>query len=158
MGKRGGKNANEAGLIGAGVGKVNLVNDTPTVTERFGAAGYWWDANTTARYGDVCAYRDEWSSYIYMWGGPPNYVKDWGDTGYSYLARVRAGRAFELDEYEYYWGKQKGWRREILTTFTPETAGLWGTGQGQVAWNEHYGCYVFVHVSTCEYMSISSSV
>ncbi|KAK4466810.1 hypothetical protein QBC42DRAFT_342690 [Cladorrhinum samala] len=147
-------NANEAGLIGAGIGKVELVNDAPTVTERFGAAGYWWDANAAARYGDVCAYRDEWSDYIYVWGGPPNYyVKDseddgWGDAaGYgSYLARVRARSAFELDEYEYYWGREKGWRREVLTTFTPETAALWGTGQGQVAWNEHYGCYIFVHV------------
>ncbi|KAK4168204.1 hypothetical protein QBC43DRAFT_341499 [Cladorrhinum sp. PSN259] len=141
-------NANEAGLVGAGVGKIEVLNDTPTVTERFGLGGYWWDANTTARYGDVMAYRDEWSSHIYIWGGPPNYVTFWGDKAYSYLARVKAKDAFELSEYEYWWGRKQGWKREVLSTFTPETAALWGTGQGQITWNAYYKCYIMVHTST----------
>ncbi|KAK3988024.1 hypothetical protein QBC44DRAFT_371527 [Cladorrhinum sp. PSN332] len=141
-------NANEAGLIGAGAGKIQVLNGTPTVTERFGIPGYWWDANTTARYGDVCAYRDEWSHHIYIWGGPPTYVKDWGDMAYSYLARVKAKDAFDPTGYEYWWGRQRGWKKEVLTSFTPETAALWGTGQGQVLWSKWFGCYVMVHTST----------
>lgn len=140
------QNANEAGLIGAGVGRVDVINGTPTVTKRYGARGYWWDAKHTARYGDRCAYRDERSEYIYIWGGPPTHIRDWLNSSYTYLARVKAGDAFDLSRYEYYWGRQQGWKNEVLTEFTTETAALWGTGQGQVFWSSYYERYVLVHL------------
>lgn len=141
-------NANETGgLIGAGVAKVEVINDTPTVTQRFGDRGFWWDSNTTAKYGDQCAYRDERSEYIYIWGGPPNSTTGWPQAGYAYLARVKAEDAFDLDKYEYFWGRQQGWKSEVLTKFDAETAVWWAVGQGQVAWNEHYQCYVLAHLS-----------
>ncbi|KAK3693029.1 hypothetical protein B0T22DRAFT_370499 [Podospora appendiculata] len=138
-------NANHT-LVGAGVAQVRVINGTPTVIQRFGANGYWWDASRTARYGDICAYRDERSEYIYIWGGPPTYITDWLNSSYAYLARVRAADAFDLSQYQYYWGHQRGWSSRMLDEFTPETAVLWGTGQGQVAWNVYYGCYVLVHL------------
>lgn len=140
------QNANEAGLVGAGVAKVEVVDGTPTVTERFGDMGYWWDSRSTARYGDASAYRDERSEYIYIWGGPPTYITDWLNSSYAYLARVKATNAFDLSKYEYYWGRQQGWKSEILTVFTPETAVLWGTGQGQVFWSPYYKLYILVHL------------
>ncbi|KAK0628785.1 hypothetical protein B0T17DRAFT_505415 [Bombardia bombarda] len=140
------KNGNTSGLIGAGVGKVQVIHGTPTVTQRLGEKGYWWDAKTTPRYGDICAYRDEKSGFIYIWGGPPIYVTDWLNSSYVYLARVKAADAFELSRYQYYWGPRQGWRPQVLTLFTPEAAAMWGTGQGQVVWNAYYGCYVFVHL------------
>lgn len=124
-----------------------MIDDTPTATKRFGPRGYWWDSKTTARYGDVCAYRDEHSEYIYIWGGPPAHITDWLNKSYTYLARVKAADAFELGKYEYFWGRQQGWKREVLNKFTPETAVLWGTGQGQVFWSPYYKCYVLVHLA-----------
>lgn len=62
------------------------------------------------------------------------------------MVRVKASEAFDLSKYEYWWGLQKGWKAERLTTFTSETATLWGTGQGQIVWNELYQCYIFVHL------------
>ncbi|KAK3401745.1 hypothetical protein B0T20DRAFT_121960 [Sordaria brevicollis] len=140
-------NANET-LVGAGVAKVEVIDDTPTVTQRFGEQGFWWDSNTTAKYGDQCAYRDERSEYIYIWGGPPNGTSEWPAAGYAYLARVKAEDAFELDKYEYFWGRQEGWKSEVLDRFDAETAVWWGVGQAQVAWNEHYQCYVLAHLSS----------
>lgn len=142
------QNANEAGLIGAGVARVQVIDGTPTVTKRFGPRGYWWDSKCTSRYGDVCAYRDERSEYIYIWGGPPTYITDWLNSSYTYLARVKAEDAFDLDKYEHYWGRQQGWKAEVLDQFTPETAVLWGTGQGQVFWSPYYERYVLVHLGT----------
>ncbi|KAK0616478.1 hypothetical protein B0T14DRAFT_435101 [Immersiella caudata] len=139
-------NAFEPDLVGAGVAKVQVVNGTPTVTQRFGPKGYWWDATTTPHYGDKFSYRDERSDYIYIWGGPPNRYTGWLEGGYIYLARVKAADAFDLCKYEYWWGCQQGWKPEVLTTFTTETAALWGTGQGQIVWNEYYGCYIMVHL------------
>ncbi|GAB1315583.1 hypothetical protein MFIFM68171_05793 [Madurella fahalii] len=139
-------NANEAGLVGAGVAEVKVIGGTPTVTKRFGDRGYWWDAKSTARYGDVAAYRDERSEYIYIWGGPPTHITDWHNSSYAYLARVKAADAFNLSKYEYYWGWQQGWKSEVLSTFTPETAVHWGTGQGQVYWNAYHKLYVLVHL------------
>ncbi|KAL0469601.1 hypothetical protein QR685DRAFT_527027 [Neurospora intermedia] len=141
-------NFNETGgLLGAGVAKVEVINDTPTVTQRFGNRGFWWDSNTTAKYGDQCAYRDERSEYIYIWGGPPNSITGWPHSSYAYLARVKAEDAFDLDKYEYFWGRQQGWKPEVLTKFDAETAVWWAVGQGQVAWNEYHQCYVLVHLS-----------
>ncbi|WYZ41146.1 hypothetical protein EsH8_V_000041 [Colletotrichum jinshuiense] len=139
-------NQNSAGLVGAGIAKVSVINGTPTVTKRHGERGYWWPAKTDARYGDQAAFRDPRSEYIYAWGGPPTYVTDWVQAGYAYLVRVRAGEAFDLAKYQYWWGRQQGWRAERLTTFTAETAAVWGVGQGQVVWNEFYQCYIFVHL------------
>jgi hypothetical protein len=143
-----GQNANDAGLIGAGVAKVVVRSGTPTVTQRYdGAKGYWWDAKTTARYGDVAAYRDERSEYIYLLGHPPSTITGWLAASYVYMARVRATDAFDLTKYQYWWGRQQGWKTKVLDVFTPETAVMWGTGQGQISWNAYYGCYVFVHLA-----------
>ncbi|GJC79915.1 hypothetical protein ColLi_02753 [Colletotrichum liriopes] len=141
-------NQNAAGLIGAGVAKVDVINGTPTVTKRYGEKGYWWPADGNPRYGDIAAFRDPRSEYIYAWGGPPTTVarSDWLQSGYVYMVRVKAREAFDLSKYEYWWGRQRGWRMERLTTFTAETAAVWGTGQGQVVWNEFYRCYIFVHL------------
>ncbi|KAK4170994.1 hypothetical protein QBC36DRAFT_295779 [Triangularia setosa] len=140
-------NGNESrGLIGAGVAQVELTNDIPTVTHRYGDQGWWWDSSKYARYGDQIAYRDENSDYIYIWGGPPNYISDWSTINYHYLARVKARNAFNLGAYEYYWGRQKGWRKQVLDRFDTETAVMWGSGQGQVHWSEYWGCYLLVHL------------
>jgi hypothetical protein len=133
-------------LVGAGVAKLEMINDGPTVTHRYGSEGYWWPADKYAHYGDKAAYRDERSDYIYIWGGPPNHVDDPIESQYSYLARVKAKEAFDLQSYEYFWGRQRGWRKEVLDDFTAETAVTWGVGQGQVLFNKHLGCYMFVSV------------
>ncbi|GKT52338.1 uncharacterized protein ColSpa_12519 [Colletotrichum spaethianum] len=141
-------NQNAAGLVGAGIAQVNVINGTPTVTKRYGEKGYWWPADTNPRYGDIAAFRDPRSEYIYAWGGPPTTISrsDWLQSSYVYMVRVKASEAFDLSKYEYWWGRQRGWSTERLTTFTAETAAVWGTGQGQVVWNEFYQCYIFVHL------------
>ncbi|KAF6815743.1 conserved secreted protein [Colletotrichum plurivorum] len=139
-------NQNAAGLVGAGIAKVDVIDGTPTVTQRFGDQGYWWPANTNARYGDIAAFRDLRSEYVYAWGGPPTAISGWVEGSYIYLTRVKAAEAFDISKYEYWWGTQQGWKTERLTTFTSETATLWGTGQGQIVWSEFYQCYIFVHL------------
>jgi hypothetical protein len=69
------------------------------------------------------------------------------DAGYVYLTRVKAADAFNLSKYEYFWGKDKGWKNDVLTTFDSSTAVFWNSGQGQLVWNDHYGCYMFVGLS-----------
>ncbi|KAI1073788.1 hypothetical protein F5B20DRAFT_586892 [Whalleya microplaca] len=139
-------NANKDGLRGAGIAKVELVNGEPTVTKRFGSNGYWWPADKCARYGDTAAFRDPHSEYIYIWGGPPTYITDWLNSSYVYQARVKAADAYDLSKYEYWWGRSQGWKSTLLTEFTPETAVMWGTGQGQLVWNDFFKCYIFVHL------------
>ncbi|KAI2633101.1 hypothetical protein GGS26DRAFT_66829 [Hypomontagnella submonticulosa] len=141
-------NANEAGLKGAGVAKVELVSGDPTVTQRFGDHGYWWVANTTPRYGDVAAFRDPQSNYIYAWGGAPTSVIDYFGAQYVYLLRVQAANAYDLNSYEYWWGKAAGgWKKgQPLTEFKAQTAVAWNTGQGQIVWSEFFKCYIFVHL------------
>lgn len=91
-------------------------------------------------------------------------IKNWVNSGYVYQCRVKAAEVFELSRYhwnsmqavllkvltssryEYWWGRQKGWKSEPLATFTAETAVLWMSGQGQVVWNEYLKCYVFVRL------------
>jgi hypothetical protein len=117
------------------------------VTQRYGSTGWWWNATTTPRYGDIAAYRDERSDYIYIWGGPPTmYINDLVNASYVYQARVLAADAFDLSKYEYWWGRQMGWRSDVLTQFGAETAVLWGSGQGQVVWSPYYQTYMFVTV------------
>ena len=141
------QNANTSGLRGAGVAKVELVDDVPTVTHRYGANGIWWDAETQPRYGDIAAYRDVNSDYVYVWGNPPGCITDWGQCQYIYQARVKAADAFDLSKYEYWWGRQKGWKQnQPLTTFNTETAVMWGAGQGQVVYSPYYQCYIYVHL------------
>ncbi|KAK8068698.1 hypothetical protein PG994_005314 [Apiospora phragmitis] len=140
------QNGNKTGYRGAGIAKVQLLDGIPTVTHRFGDRGYWWDADSTARYGDVAAFRDPRSEYIYAWGGAPMKIKGWVDSSYVYQCRVKATEAFDLARYEYWWGRQMGWKSESLTTFTAETAVMWMSGQGQVVWNDYLGCYVFVRL------------
>ncbi|OBR06947.1 secreted protein [Colletotrichum higginsianum IMI 349063] len=142
------KNQNAAGLVGAGIARVDVIDGTPTVTRRHGERGYWWPADSNPQYGDIAAFRDPRSDYIYAWGGPPTTVasSDWVQSSYVYMVRVKAHEAFDLSRYEYWWGRQRGWRTERLTVFTAETAALWGIGQGQVVWNEFYSCYIFVHL------------
>ncbi|KAI0376443.1 hypothetical protein F5Y04DRAFT_210211 [Hypomontagnella monticulosa] len=143
-------NANEAGLQGAGIAKVELVNGEPTVTQRFGEYGYWWLANTTPRYGDVAAFRDPHSDYryIYAWGGAPTSVLDYVSARYVYLLRVQAASTEDLGSYEYWWGEEAGgWKKgQPLTEFKAQTAVMWNTGQGQIVWNDYYRCYIFVHL------------
>ncbi|KAK8878712.1 hypothetical protein PGQ11_000006 [Apiospora arundinis] len=157
-------NGNKTGFRGAGVAKVQLLDGIPTVTHRFGDQGYWWDANSTARYGDVAVFRDPWSKHVYAWGGAPLHKTSWVDSGYVYQCRVKATEVFEISRYrwkatqavffkmlissryEYWWGREMGWKSEPLTVFTAETAVMWMSGQGQVVWNAFLSCYIFVRL------------
>ncbi|KAL4969930.1 uncharacterized protein BDV14DRAFT_195468 [Aspergillus stella-maris] len=139
-------NQNDEGLKGVGIAKVELQNNQPVVTQRFGETGYWWDSNTTPRYGDIAAYRDKKSEYIYAWGGPPNTQTEYAASQYVYQVRVKADDAFDLSKYEYWWGREQGWKQgQPLTEFTSDTAVMWSVGQGQVVYSEYYQVYLFVH-------------
>ena len=135
-------------MVGAGVAKVELVPgaNNITVSERMGEKGIWWPSDTNPRYGDVTAYRDTRSDYIYLLGGAPN-SKDYLTMALVYQARVPARDAFDLSKYEYWHGRFGGWKSERLSTFNKETAVMWNSGQGQMLWNEHLQCYMFVHTS-----------
>lgn len=141
-------------MVGAGVGKVQVLNGVPTVTERFGSTGYWWQSSSLPRYGDVAAYRDINSQYIYLWGGAPTSQTGYVPSGYVYQARVVAEDAFDLSAYEYWHGRASGWSSTPLTTFSSETAVMWGTGQGQVVISRFYGCYMFVHIGIWKFPSL----
>lgn len=126
------------------------MDGTPTVTERLGAHGWWWDTQHSAKYGDVAAYRDVGSDYIYVLGHPPKRFDGHFPAGqYVYQARVRARDAFDLAAYEYWWGRQTGWKPEPLAVFTPATAVMWGVGQGQLVYSAHFQAYLYVHLSAC---------
>lgn len=143
-------NANDAGLKGAGVAKVELVSGVPTVTQRLGSStGYWWPSANLPRYGDVAAFRDPKSDYIYAWGGAPTSITDFTDSQYVYLLRVNAADAYDLSKYEYWWGAAAGgWKTgKPLTEFGAKNAVMWFVGQGQFVWSEFWGVYVFVHLS-----------
>lgn len=60
------------------------------------------------------------------------------------MARVPAADAFDLDKYEYWWGREQGWKSEPLTEFNCETAVMWGAGQGQIVYNKHFETYFYV--------------
>ncbi|KAK7975290.1 hypothetical protein PG989_013753 [Apiospora arundinis] len=139
-------NGNKTGFRGAGVAKVQLLDSIPTVTHWFGDQGYWWDANSTARYGDVAAFRDPRSEHVYAWGGAHLNKTSWVDSGYVYECRVKATEVFEISRYEYWWGRETGWKSEPLIVFTAETAVMWMSGQGQVVWNAFLSCYIFVRL------------
>jgi hypothetical protein len=117
------------------------------VVERYGRHGFWWDSATHPRYGDLLAYRDPFSEYIYAIGGAPTGHTDFITSQYAYMVRVKRTEAFDLSKYEYWWGRQRGWSPNPLTTFSAETAVFWGTGQGQIVWSAYYNCYIFVHLS-----------
>ncbi|KAL3483413.1 hypothetical protein BJX62DRAFT_244908 [Aspergillus germanicus] len=139
-------NQNDAVFPGAGVAKIELQDGSPIVTKRFGDNGYWWDVSNTPRYGDVAAYRDVNSDYIYAWGGAPTSVDSYPDNQYVYQLRVRAEAAFDLSKYEYWWGLSRGWRvGEPLAEFTSETAVMWMVGQGQVLYSAYYMTYMYIH-------------
>jgi hypothetical protein len=140
------KNDNEW-YKGAGVARIELVNGVPTVTKRYGDQGWWWNADIHAKYGDVAAYRDEKSEWIYILGNPPNHIKSFPAGMYVYQARVRATDAFDLDQYEYWWGREQGWKKVRLDRFDAETAVMWGVGQGQIVYSEYFGQYIYVHLS-----------
>ncbi|KAI5456902.1 hypothetical protein BGZ63DRAFT_365760 [Mariannaea sp. PMI_226] len=131
---------------GAGIAKVELVNGVPTVTKRFGDSGWWWDGNSVPHYGDIAAYRDVHSDYIYILGNPPNSESGFISRSYVYQARVKATEAFNLEQYSYWWGRKQGWKPEPLTEFTPETAVMWGVGQGQIVYNRYLKTYIYVHL------------
>lgn len=139
------------GLRGAGVARVELVEGqhNMTVKERLGEKGIWWDAKEHPRYGDISAYRDEQSDYIYALGGPPTSVKDFASANYVYQVRVHKDDAFDLSKYEYWHGRKIGWMQEPLRSFTPESAVMWNVGQGQIVWSPFYKCYFFVHTGEC---------
>ncbi|GFP55887.1 hypothetical protein TASIC1_0006005700 [Trichoderma asperellum] len=131
----------------AGVARIEVIEGVPIITQRLGDRGWWWDCSEVAKYGDIAAYRDVNSEYIYIWGHPPNWVTEWPHTEYIYQARVKAADAFNLDAYEYWWGREKGWRTEVLTEHNAETAVMWGAGQGQVVYSEYFKCYIYVHLN-----------
>ncbi|KAF7554430.1 hypothetical protein G7Z17_g2882 [Cylindrodendrum hubeiense] len=131
---------------GAGVGKVELVDGVPTVTHRFGDSGWWWSGDSTPKYGDIAAYWDPKSKYIYILGNPPSSESGFPASSYVYQARVPAADAFDLSKYEYWWGRQQGWKSDVLSTFTSETAIMWGVGQGQITYNKHFKKYIYVHL------------
>ena len=132
---------------GAGIARIELVNGVPTVTKRYGDQGWWWNGDIHAKYGDVAAYRDEKSEWIYILGNPPNHIKGFPAAMYVYQARVRAADAFDLSRYEYWWGRGQGWKKEVLDRFDAETAVMWGVGQGQIVYSEYFGQYIYVHLS-----------
>jgi len=135
-------------LKGAGVARVQVIDGTPTVIERLDMnnTGYWWPSDKHARYGDVAAYRDVHSDYIYALGGAPNFVTSWPENQYVYQVRVKASQAWDLSAYEYWWGRSIGWSSRPLSTFNAETAVMWGVGQGQIVWSNYFECYIFVHL------------
>ncbi|KAL7785872.1 hypothetical protein V8C37DRAFT_311453 [Trichoderma ceciliae] len=130
----------------AGVARVEVIDGTPTITKRLGDDGWWWDCSKSAKYGDIAAYRDVHNEYIYLWGHPPKTVTEWPATEYVYQARVKAVEAFDLDKYEYWWGREKRWRAEVLSEHSSETAVMWGIGQGQAVFSEWFKCYIYVHL------------
>ena len=119
------------------------------MTHRYGAQGYWWDGATVPHYGDVAAYRDINSDYIYILGNPPNSQSGFPDSSYVYQARVSAADAFDESQYMYWWGRSEGWKADVLTTFTSDTAVMWGVGQGQMVWSAHFSTYLYVHMGKC---------
>lgn len=147
-------------IVGAGIAKVEVIPGTlnVTVTERLGDKGLWWLADDNARYGDISAYRDERSDWIYVLGGAPNTAKDYLTQNYVYQARVNFREAFDLSKYEYWHGRAKGWKSEVLKDFNSETAVMWNSGQGQIVWSEYLQCYIFVHtgksVALCSMSSL----
>ncbi|KAI9660126.1 MAG: hypothetical protein M1821_001478 [Bathelium mastoideum] len=140
-------NENAAGLKGAGVAKVHVADSKPTVTQRLGTNGFWWNASTTARYGDIAAYRDEKSDYIYALGSAPTSAVGYAMDDYVYQARVKAENAFDVSKYEYWHGRATGWSSELPTQFDSTIAVMWNSGQGTISWSPHYNCYLFVHTS-----------
>ena len=134
-------------MKGSGVAKIELQNGTPTVTERLGTNGIFWDAANSPRYGDVAAYRDLRSDYIYAIGGAPNSQTGYTDSNYAYQVRAHAADVDDLSKYEYWHGRTAGWSTTPLTDFNSETAVMWNKGQWQIVWNAHHGCYIFVHTS-----------
>jgi hypothetical protein len=137
------------------VAKVDVINGVPTVTQRMGTDGYFWDTVNHPRYGDVMAYRDENSDYIYAIGGAPSSQSGWIDQSYAYQVRVHAADAFDLSKYEYWHGRAQGWSTSPLTTFNAETAVFWNVGQGQMLYSKYYNCYIFVHTSKHSQLSPS---
>ncbi|KAI1284025.1 hypothetical protein F5Y07DRAFT_407527 [Xylaria sp. FL0933] len=138
--------SSETTTFGSGVAKVEVQNGVPTITQRFGQNGWWWDAATSPRYGDVTAYRDVNSEYIYLLGGAPNEATD-SSFNNIYQARVPAADAFDLTKYEYWWGTSAGWKSDLLTQFDDTTAVMFNVGQGQMVYNEHLQQYIFVHLN-----------
>ncbi|KAI1648923.1 uncharacterized protein F4817DRAFT_314216 [Daldinia loculata] len=122
-------NANDAGLKGAGVAKVELVNGEPTVTQRLRGQRV------------LVAIRQH--APIRRRSCVP------GPTiRYVCLLRVKAADAYDLDRYEYWWGPNSGWKTgKLLTEFGARTAVAWLIGQGQIVWSEFYECYIFAHLS-----------
>ena len=111
-----------------------------------GDSRFWWNSSETPRYGDVAAYAAP-DGYIYAWGGAATSVFSFPDNQYVYQARVKAGNAFDLSQYEYWWGRDQGWQSEVLDMFSADTAVMWSVGQGQVLFSEHYQTYFFVHMA-----------
>lgn len=135
-------NQNDAGLTGAGVAKVELQNGSPAVTQRYGENGVWWDVTKVPRYGDVAAYKDDNSEYIYAWGGAPTTASD---SGLIYQVRVRTSGAFDLSQYEYWGGRDAGWSSTPPGVYDETTAVMSGAGQGTAYWSPFYQTYFYVH-------------
>lgn len=134
--------------LGTGIAMVKLVDGVPTVVKRFGDKGYWWPADTNPKWGDIAAFRDPNSEYVYAWGGAAtSLAQDNSKKDLVFLTRVKARDGFDTSKYEYWWGREKGWSSQPLNQFNHQTAVWKATGQGQVVWNQYLGVYIFVHLS-----------
>ncbi|KAL3468077.1 hypothetical protein BJX64DRAFT_282961 [Aspergillus heterothallicus] len=96
---------------------------------RFGHYGYWWGVKINPHYGDVAAYRDVNSDYIYAWGGALSTVTEYAGS------HMNTGG-----------GRDQGWKIGVpLTEFNADTAVMWGVGQGQIVYSDYYKTYMYVH-------------
>ncbi|CAG9949400.1 unnamed protein product [Clonostachys rosea f. rosea IK726] len=53
-----------------------------------------------------------------------------------------------LGDNGYWWDakENQSWKSDSLTTFTAETAVLWGVGQGQIVYSQYFKTYFYVHL------------
>lgn len=126
-------------LVGAGVASITIDTSTypPIPKIRRLPPQYWWDATCEPWYGDVCALR--WNDYIYAYGHGPE------GNPWVYLTRVRAEEATNVNCYEYWNGEE--WQSERLqkNSIGEQESVFWQINQGQVAWSNYFGCFVFVY-------------
>lgn len=123
-------------IVGAGAARVTLENTNDSIIPRLERSEkWWWNGETEPWYGDICALKHR--GYIYAFGHM--------EQPFSYLARVPAQQAFQLDAYEYWNGD--GWQKERLNPKEMGEKGnvFWQTQQGQMFWSKYHNCLVFVY-------------
>ena len=125
-------------LLGAGVATITLDTTVypplPNI-QRANQSQYLWDGSCEPWFGDVGAIR--YNDYIYAYGHAQ-------DIAWVYLARVPWQDATDVTCYEYWNGD--GWQSERLNYGVGEKESVfWAVNQGQVVWNDYYGCFLFVY-------------